>query len=303
MDALDPDEVFRSLFGGEQFKDIIGDFESAKSLNRAFNNFFGSDDHSGNPMSEQEEFLRRQQEIEEQRRAHMERVDDLARHLTVKLDFFCRACDVRDEDSIPDDVLEQFLDEIRMETVSLIQAPYGEKLLRSIGYIYSLKAQLWLSKTDSKNGSFKDRFKNRAQYFRNSFQARTHQVKEMVKTVHKAVRLAQSISELDEANKNESVNGQTFETESTRERKSKRKSSSKQSLPLTSEQKRLLEDDVASKSTKVIWQTVKLDIENTQKEVCDRVLNDRNVPHHILRLRCFALDKIGEIWQNVAILD
>lgn len=313
LESLDPNELFRYLFGGEEFQSIVGEFELAKTFKSAFVDMVNESDGNERTMSDAERVARRQTESEEKRRAHEQRVNELSKNLIQKLNLFTEACNGTKHDPSFSRAEVQFIQTIQTEMEQLIQAPYGENLLHSIGYIYSLKARFWSTKFDTEESSFFTRVSGRTRHFHSACQEKAHVVRETFRTLKSAVKWGQSVSRLAQATEGDTDeesleinrNAARLEysgsesQEKSKTVKTRRKSSSKAHLPLTVEQKQELEADMVTKSMQALWQAVKLEVESVEREVCDKVLNDSSCDRDILRRRCFALSKIGHLWQNV----
>ena len=70
----------------------------------------------------------------------------------LKLSIFTDSFQTDNKEIQSKQVLNHFIEIIRLDIPNLLQAPHGEHLLHSIGYIYSSKARFWLSKMDSQEG-------------------------------------------------------------------------------------------------------------------------------------------------------
>ena len=333
MEEFDAAEFFRLMFGGEEFKDILGDFALAKAFQHTMTELLvdgGSKDTEPTPAEQQERLLKRAAYAAERARAREERIELLSATLISRLALYTDSATAHDNDKNDRHSLNHYIELLREDLPRLLQAPYGEQLLHSIGYIYTAKARLWRSKFDSKEGHAGQRMLGYGKHVRESWKERVHVVKETVKTVKSAVQWGQSMSRLAHAAEDESsddANGQDAQAPfqhhsgrleysgyvspepaspppanpgvaSSERPKSHRKSSAQPIVPLTEEQKRLLEADTAAKSMEALWRAVKLEIEGVQRDVCDRVLNDSSVSSAMRRSRCYALLKLGELWQQ-----
>ena len=326
MEAFNPEEFFRLMFGGEQFADIIGDFEVAKAFK-----------HAISQILKETEQTRDQREEEQRERilARKERIDHLSIFLISKLSIYTDAFQTDHHEVQSKQVLNRFIEIMNADIPDLLQAPYGEHLLHSIGYIYSSKAQFWLSKMDSQEGHIGKRMVGSYNHFKSTWKHRAHVVKETVRTVKSAVQAGQSMSKLAqvaEQESNDSQNGNdsqypfqhhsghleysgfippettasaspTYSNRSSTppvKSRSSRKSSAQPVVPLTDDEKRRLEADTAAKSMEALWRVIKLEIESVERDVCDQVLNDTSCPRDIRRRRCVALSKLGELWQQAS---
>ena len=290
------------------------------------------------PEQQQEREIQRIHYREQRTQEREVRLLKLSSNLITKLSIFTDACESYAEANQITQAFEVFTDVIRTEMSTLLEAPYGEQLLHSIGYIYFSRARYWSSKMDSREGHIGKRIIGYGKTVHSSWKDRIHVVKETVKTVKCAVQWGQSVSKLSQAAENEEpdVSQTPFQhhsghleyngftpPESTASatpsppppppppsattvpvsEKSTRKSSVKSVVPLTDEEKRVLEADVAAKSMEALWRATKLEIESVERDVCDRVLNDSTCPRELLRRRCQALSKIGELWQHASLIN
>jgi hypothetical protein len=333
VEDFDAEEFFRLMFGGEQFVDIIGDFEIAKSFKHAISEMLKETEQTREQQEEQQR--KRLLYSDERARAREERIEQLSINLKIKLLFFADQSQNDNHETSTKQKLRDFIEIMRADIPNLLEAPYGEHLLHSIGYIYSSKAQVWLSKMDSQEGHLGKRLVGHGKHFKSTWKDRAHVVKETVKTVKCAVQWGQSMSKLARAaeqESNDSPDGNDSQhpfqhhsghleysgfvppeatasaspsyssrssTPPVRHR-SQRKSSAQPMVPLTDEEKRRLEADTAAKSMEALWRATKLEIESIQRDVCDRVLNDSSCPRDIRRRRCIALSKLGELWQEAS---
>ena len=326
FEEFDAEEFFRYMFGGEEFLGIVGNFELAKSFKHAISEVMKDPDQT--PEQQQERQRQRAVYMEERTKEREQRIEQLASNLTVKLSLFTDAYASYTDDNHISQAFDLFVEVMRTDMDNLIQAPYGEHLLHSIGYIYSHKARYWASKMDTKDGNLGKRILGFGKCFQSSMKDRAHVVRETVRTVKSAVQWGQSVSKLAQAADEESnesempfqhhsghleYNGFTPSeptasatppeptTVSPVTQKPSRKSSAKAIVPLTDEEKRKLEADTAVKSMEALWRATKLEIESVERDVCDRILNDPSQPRELLRYRCKALSKLGELWQQASI--
>jgi hypothetical protein len=334
LEEFNAEEFFRFMFGGDEFVDIIGDFELAKSFKHVISEMLKDSEQT----REQQEERQRQRAVfmAERSAAHELRVENLSNNLKFKLSIFTDACSSDKDEHQTTQAFNNFIEMIRSDIPNLLQAPYGGHLLHSIGYIYSTKARFWSSRMDSQEGHIGKRMLGYGKNVQSSWKDRIHVVKETVKTVKCAVQWGQSMSKLaqiadEESNESQnpiqhhsghleysgfspseptaaaassSSSSRTTTTNSNMvspvKQKPQRKSSAQPIVPLTDEEKRRLEADTASKSMEALWRATKLEIESIERAVCDRVLNDSSCSREVRRYRCKALLKIGELWQQAS---
>ncbi|CAF3610503.1 unnamed protein product [Rotaria sordida] len=324
LENFDAVEFFRYMFGGEEFLDIIGDFELAKSFKYAISKILNENEQT---MDQENTHLAY---VQERAKAHEERIKNLSTNLILKLSIYTDIFLSNNNDNQSRQALNIFIEKMRSDIPNLLHAPYGEHLLHSIGYIYSTKVRFWSSKMDSQEGHIGKRILGYGKYVQTSWKDRIHVVKETVKTIKCAVQWQQSMSKLANIADEESNDSQNpfqhhsghleysgfIPSESTAsasstnsnvnitspvKHKQKDKSSTKSIVPLTDEEKHKLEIDTATKSMETLWRAAKLEIECIQREVCDQVLNDSSCSREIRRHRCKALSKIGELWQEASL--
>jgi hypothetical protein len=193
------------MFGGEEFIDIIGDFELANSFKQVIGELFQDSE-----QTPEEQRLKRLIFMEERTKAHEKRIEQLSNNLKFKLSIFTDSCSSDNDERQITQALNHFIEIIRLDIPNLLQAPYGEHLLHSIGYIYSSKGRFWSSKMDSQEGHIGKRLLGYGKHVQSSWKDRAHVVKETVKTVKSAIQWGQSMSRLaqitDEEESNESQN-------------------------------------------------------------------------------------------------
>ncbi len=329
LEDFDAEEFFHFMFGGEEFVSIVGDFELAKSFKYAITEVLKDPEQT--PEQKEEQQRQRSVYMEQRAQEHQLRIEMLSTNLIAKLSVFTDAGELyKDENQIAE-AFNLFVEMIRSDIPNLLQAPYGEHLLHSIGYIYSSKARYWSSKMDTQEGHIGKRLIGFGKNVQSSWKDRVHVVKETVKTVKCAVQWGQSMSKLAQAADEESNESQMpFQHHSGHleyngftpsepvaspppsasntvtspvKPKQSRKSSAQPIVPLTDEEKRKLEADTAAKSMEALWRATKLEIESIERDVCDRVLNDSSCSRELRRYRCKALSKIGELWQQASLIN
>lgn len=353
LDEFDAEEFFRIMFGGEEFKDIIGDFELAKAFKSGLTDLLNdaeNRDRELTPEEQEEKARQRQANADQRRQAREQRLENLSKNLIEKISIFTDVPPSNTHEKQNTTALNHFIEVIRTDRTNLLQAPYGEQLLHSIGYIYSSKARRWSSKMDSQEGHIGRRMIGFGKHMHSAWKEHAHIVKETIKTVKSAIQWGQSMSKLAQATSEDEENSpssssppfthhsghleysgytppaspppptstspstspstsstatatpneKNISSASSNRIRSARKGSAQPVVPLTEEQKRQLEADTAAKSMDALWRAVKLEIESVQRDVCDRVLNDQQCPRDLLRRRCIAVAKLGELWQETS---
>lgn len=132
---MDPHLFFQQMFGGEAFVDIIGEITLAKlMMDAAEEQEKGDKVENGRVTSPREADAARREEM---KKATDERVKKLAEKLTSKLALYVDGLYT----------LVEFNEYITKEARILKNESYGPQLLRSVGYIYAIKAKQELGKT------------------------------------------------------------------------------------------------------------------------------------------------------------
>lgn len=314
-------EFFRYMFGGEDFTSIVGDYELPRSFKNSFGDILREDGQTAEQHQERQ--MKDMINAAERASAREERISQLSVYLISKLSLFTDAVARGGAGASRTQALNQFLEIARSELPTLLQAPYGQQLLHSIGYVYSFKARFWLGKMDAQEGHFGKRILGVGRHMHSSWRDRAHRVKETVKTVKSAVQMGQTMSKLSQANDDDddAIDSQQpffhhsghleysgpvppptppeVRPASTNHRM-QRKSSTQPVAPLTEEEKRRLEGEAVAKTMETLWRVVKLEVEGVERDVCDRVLNDSSCSSDILRSRCIALAELGQLWRRAA---
>ena len=125
---ISPEQIFKTLFGGDRFYTLIGDI----SLGRLLSEMASADDQNANTEEIREKIISEQsQKIQE------ERIEMLLSALVSKTS------------PLIDGVYTEqaFIELLKEEVKDLSKESYGVLLLRSIGYVYSTRARLHLGKS------------------------------------------------------------------------------------------------------------------------------------------------------------
>ncbi|KAG0833165.1 hypothetical protein G6F29_005567 [Rhizopus arrhizus] len=240
----DPREHFQQMFGGDAFRNIIGEL--------AVGEMFSDVQQEGLMDNEGTTKLKNKEQIEKMKRLQQERIDKLADTLIHKLNMYT---DTKGEQ----DDIKKFQESIKHEAEKLKNESYGIELLHSIGGVYTLKARHHLG---IKGGGMPSIFVG--------FKQKKHIVKELWTTVKVAMDVQQTaelISKAEQSGMNDS-------------------------------EKLKLEEEIATKTYKALWQTSKFEVEATLRSVCDKVLQDKGVDSKIRTKRAIALKWIGFIYKN-----
>ncbi|KAG5460322.1 MAG: X-domain of DnaJ-containing-domain-containing protein, partial [Olpidium bornovanus] len=202
---------------------------------------------------------------------------------------------------------------IRAEAEELKSESYGVELLHSIGYTYSSKARQYLGK-DVAFGVPK---------FFQQVREKGHIISETVSTLRSAIDLRQSFSQLQEAQKNGTLDAAG---QARLEEMAAQKVGILRFQPLFWSSRvlafsfffrliillssiltvlhhplllparpALLFLPFGEQGLSAIWQTSKLDVESVLRDVCDKVLGDPDAPNDLLRRRAEGLKIIGKV--------
>jgi hypothetical protein len=276
---VDPEEFFKSQFGGGKFTDLIGEIAIFRALKE---NLSGQ---SGPQLDSDQEKLT----PEERRAIHVQRVNTLVENLKAKLSLYVDGFPLTLSDTpvgttleeIAKECLASFIAIVKMDAESLKSEPHGVQLLYAIGYTYSSKGSYYLSKIDSEEGHVFKRVWGFGSKFSGMMKEKAHIVSETVGTIRTAIDLQASFNKLQELDKQ----GQSTTGGS--------------SGGTTAEQRQKLEYETAAKGMEALWRTSKMEIESVLREVCDACLDDPSVPKEVCRRRAVALQAIGDVFQNV----
>ncbi|KAI9309130.1 X-domain of DnaJ-containing-domain-containing protein [Cunninghamella echinulata] len=152
-----------------------------------------------------------------------------------------------------------FQEQITIEAEKLKGESYGLELLHAIGYVYSSKAKHYLG---IKGGEMPSIFQN--------IKEKKHIVKELWTTIRSAMEIQQAAEMIAKAEQE----------------------------GIDASEKMKLEEEVSTKAYKAMWQTSKFEVEATLRQVCDMVLNDKNVPSKTRYKRAEALRMVGYIYRH-----
>ncbi|PHZ07395.1 DnaJ-domain-containing protein [Rhizopus microsporus ATCC 52813] len=178
----DPREYFQQMFGGDAFRNIIGDLAVGEMFSDAQQEELNSPTIEGSEgqKSKQANNMNKEQ-IEKMQKQQQERIEKLAEHLIHKLAMYT------DSKGEEEDV-KRFQEHIKMEAEKLKKESYGVELLHSIGGVYSLKARHYLG---IKGGGMPSIFVG--------FKQKKHIVKELWTTVKVAMDVQQAADMISKA--------------------------------------------------------------------------------------------------------
>lgn len=278
---MNPEDVFRSLFGGEKFVTIIGEISLGRLLaelmveNAAANgaSTTGGTGAGAGPSTSQASsaanrpYLTKEKQ-EEMRRIHDARVETLIANLVQKTNYYT--------ENVYSEV--QFREYITKEALDLSKESFGVPLLHSIGYVYSSKAKQRLGKESFLGLSG----------FMSNLKEKGHIVASLVDTIGAVREVAHdaNVEERKEAQRRKvagqgptstsgpasSVSGETSDTAST---------------SAVSEEK----------MKRALWKASSFEVEATLREVCERFLSIKQ--RDLALKRAVALKMIGDIYRSM----
>lgn len=261
---IDPEELFQQQFGGDRFVDIIGELAIGKHFKTMMARHGdkeegdGEEDNANAKVEKKERTMEeRLQEIDERKKEREARVDKLTINLINKLAPYVTA-----GGSTAGDEEKSFIEAITVEADDLKVQSYGVHLLHSVGYVYSLKANEYLSKKE---------FLGIPSLF-HRIRMKGHTVSETFSTVKSAVDVHSTFVQIQEGEKRGTI---------------------------TADEKEKLTEEATKKGIFALWQGSKLEVESVLRSVCDKVLSDPTCDKAILRRRAEGLIIIGDIYKNV----
>jgi len=277
--SVDPILFFNVLFGSEQFEKYIGKLylamqidQLAKTFKRDFEkrraaegSASGSAEHAreaiGDSIERELQGSAGQKKGQRIKKKQLSREVKCAQNLCQQLDPWVVN---RDEAG--------FMTSISQEAAELKRASFGGRLLRTIGFIYENCAEQFLV---GMHGSFT--LQSQASMWRetcNNAKARLALVSSVAKSAVEAKRVHDTVGtateEHDEEKKQEAARMASASLED--------------SLPVF---------------LQTVWDWSALDIENTLRHVCSKVLRDVSVPWQIRYRRAIALQRVGRLFQDV----
>lgn len=285
---INPEEFFKSQFGGDKFSDIIGDISIARDFQEAMSSIEGSPQTSESLTQVQKQEIRQQ------------RVATLASNLVTKLSLYTDAFPLFDKSEAPIGVSYEQIQKEALDSFKLISTTeanvlktenHGVELLKAIGYTYTLKAHQSLAKIDLDDANVLKKAWGFGSRITTLMREKAHIVGETYGTIRVAVALQSSFSKLQQIEKeNEAKNGNL--NEGVRE------------ISMTNEEQELkkkLEADAATQGLEALWRGSKLEVESVLRDVCEVVLEDVGIGKEVRARRCEALVELGLIYQSVAV--
>ncbi|CCD25273.1 Caj1p NDAI_0E04560 [Naumovozyma dairenensis CBS 421] len=271
----DAGEYFTAIFGGDGFKDWIGEFSLIKEFTDASEMF----DENGNPKESNEkdsagnpadsgmvkhdgkaasnrkadkltkEQRSRMMELEKKRREEMaKQVDELASKLTTKLDEYLIA--------VKENHLDQFNRKLDQEIEDLKLESFGLELLYLIAKVYKTKANNFI--ISKKTYGFSKIFTGTRE------NART--VKSAYNLLSTGIETQKAMEEMNKVNPEE----------------------------LDQYERAKFENMIAGKALGMMWEMSKFELQQKLKEICNKVLQDKNVSSKVRIAKAKAMLYIAE---------
>ncbi|KAI9028942.1 X-domain of DnaJ-containing-domain-containing protein [Phycomyces nitens] len=254
----DPREYFQQMFGGDAFRNIIGDLAVGDMFSEDMKEAEAGDPKSpqagtevGSPEAKKPMGMSKEQ-MEKMHKQQQERVKTLSEKLVHKLSLYT-------ESEADETAAVAFQEQIKVEAEKLKSESYGLELLHSIGGIYSSKAKQYLG---MRGGELPGIFQ--------SMKQKKHFVKELWSTVKSAMDMkavAEMIAEAEEKGMDQA-------------------------------DKLKLEEEASNRAYKALWQTSKFEVEATLRQVCDTVLQDKSIDNRTRYKRAEALRMVGYIYKH-----
>lgn len=227
---MDAREVFKQMFGGDAFVDIIGEISFGQMLQDAFEEAQRESDQTTISNQPRRDSSGRRVELlsEEQReqliRQRAQRVAHLSAKLIDRLLLYTGGLYTPDE----------FAEHCRKEAVNLSRESFGPELLRSVGYVYGMRAKQHLGKSS---------FLGLPSLY-HSIKEKGHIVSHVFSTVSAARDVYSDVQRQQAAsNGNRTSDGGAVELDEQRVRN-------------------------------MVWQAASLEVESVLREVCDAVLSN-----------------------------
>ncbi|CCC70363.1 hypothetical protein NCAS_0E02930 [Naumovozyma castellii] len=269
----DANEYFTAIFGGDGFKDWIGEFSLFKEFNEASEMFDEKNDdmtnkpqsehtgvipHEGDKPGKKADKMTKEQrekllELEKKRREEMSKqVDELSKKLNAKIDEYLIA--------VKENHLDDFVRKLDQEIEELKLESFGLELLYLIAKVYKTKANNFI--ISKKTYGFSRIFTGTRE------NART--VKSTYNLLSTGLETQKAMEEMSKVNPDE----------------------------LDAYERVKFESMMAGKALGMMWVMSKFELERKLKDVCSAILNDKKVPSKIriakAKAMLFIADKFSK---------
>lgn len=268
----DPREIFRQIFGGEPFVDIIGELSFVKMfVEQQEGDGEGEGENGGaaidsQPHSKQHahesERRKREERQKEEKRIRKERVAELEGKLFKKIKLYTEG----------NFTVSEFQEYIKEEAMRLRTESLGSELLHAVGYTYEIRARQHLGKDEllGLTGVY------------HSIRERGHTVSNIFSTVKAATKAMSSARNIQELNDKSVANG-TGPIEPSNE----------------------MVREAGDNMKNLLVKAVTIEVQSVIGEVCDAILETKNAPNLAtrakkadLKKRAEALKIIGKIYSS-----
>lgn len=248
------------MFGGDAFRSIIGELAVGEMFSDAQQEEFNSTNSPAVEGSGDDSASSISEKKQAMNKEQMEKMQKQQQERVDKLaDTLKHKLAIFTESEGDEQAIKAFQDQIKMEADKLKTESYGLELLHSIGGVYQLKAKHYLG---IKGGGMPSIFLG--------FKQKKHIVKELWTTVKVAMDVQQAAEMISKA----------------------------EEKGMEDSEKMKLEEQVTTKTYKALWQTSKFEVEATLRQVCDKVLQDKEVDSKTRTKRAIALKWVGYIYKH-----
>lgn len=248
---------FQQMFGGEAFVDIIGEItlatmmvDLAEEQERQASGTAEIHDGGAYRTADEQQRAEAEKRREQLQQANEQRIGQLAEKLAKKLALYVEG----------HYTMVDFKDYINREARNLREESYGPQLLRTVGYIYSIKAKQALGR---------------------------HRMFGLPGLYHSVREAGHLVSNFTSA----LMTTRKLQREAELQQAGGGKASSPRPDELDMDQERVFN---------VIWRWSAVDIEYSLGKVCERVLEDSAVSKEALQKRAVALKEVGDIYKAVS---
>ncbi|ABN65809.2 predicted protein, partial [Scheffersomyces stipitis CBS 6054] len=309
----DPSEFFSMIFGGEAFKEWIGELTLLQELSKSAELSGYTDDEKKDEKKEddattdntpnktsnttsstttkevdpskkqltekEKEDQKRKEELEkfeeECRLKKIEMRKELSNKLIDKLSLFT-------ETDMKDDVAQSFKGKLQYEAESLKMESFGLEILHTLGSIYKTKSKIFLkNQTFFGWGGFWHSVKEKGGVVKDTFST--------VSTALDAQRTMEEYSKMQQDNEYHAL-------KEAEEEEAKKSAAEQEHTP---EELAEMEKYLMGKVLAAAWSGSKFEIQGTIRGVCDNILYDEEVPLKKRIDRANALKLIGEVFSAV----
>ncbi|OZJ05050.1 hypothetical protein BZG36_02076 [Bifiguratus adelaidae] len=256
----DPQEFFQQMFGGDAFREIIGELSMGRDIMEMSERYEAESEENPDGKKPNSPSMRpTKEQIATKKQFQEEQVAKLSENLIHKLTLYTSLPENADKEEKAQ-AAAAFQEQIKVEAEKLKEESYGLELLHAIGKVYSNKAKGYLG---IKGGELPKVFQ--------SIREKRAIIKGMWSTVKSAMDVQQTAMMMEKAEQ--------------------------QGLDAAEQLK--LEEEATNKALKVMWNMSRMEVEGTLRLVSDRVLGDKSVSSRIRYRRAEALRMVGYIYTSL----